>query len=71
MPFRNRGHDFLFALVLRQSLFDFGQRGFGPLQISLVYHHNVGHIEHDNLLQLQARPVIRIHYQNGLIQPFR
>src|SRR2546429_1290998 len=51
----------------RQSVFDFGQRGLGPFQISFVHHHDVGDIEHDNLLQLQARPVIGIHDQYGLI----
>ena len=70
MAFGNRGHDFLFALVLRQSVFDFGQRGLGPFQISFVHHHDVGDIEHDNLLQLQARPVIGIHDQYGLIDQF-
>ena len=70
MAFRNRGHDFLFSLVLRQSLFDFRQRRLSPLQIGFVHDDNVGDIEHDNLLQLQARAIIGIHHQYGLIHQF-
>ena len=70
MAFSDRGHDLLFSFVLRQSLFDFRQRRLGPLQIGFVHHDNVGDIEHDNLLQLQARPIIGIHYQYSLIHQF-
>ena len=62
MAFGDRGHDLLFSLVLRQSLLDFRQRRLGPLQIGFVHDDDVGDIEHDNLLQLQARSVIGVHY---------
>ena len=67
MAFCNCRHDLLFALVLRQSLLDLQQRGFCPLQIRFIHHHDVGYIEHHNFLQLQSGSVIGIHHQDGLI----
>ena len=40
---------------------------FAPVEIGLVHDHDVGHIEHHDLLQLQTRAVIRIHHQDRLI----
>ena len=52
---------------LLEALFDLGVRGARALKITLVHHHDVSQIEHDDLLQLQPAPVIRIHHQDGKI----
>ena len=67
MPFCNCVNELLIAPVLFQTLFDFGVRGAGALEIALVHDHDVGQIEHDDLLQLQPAAVIGIHHQHGKI----
>ncbi len=67
MPFCDRRNDLLIPFILRQALLDFGQCRFRALQIRFVHDHNIGHIEHDDFLQLQARAVIRIHDEHRLI----
>ena len=65
MPFCNRVDQLLVAAVLFQALFDLGMRRAGALEIAFVHHHNVGEIEHNDLLQLQPASVIRVHHENG------
>ncbi len=45
--------------VLLETLLDFRVRGARALEVALVHHHDVGEIEHDDLLQLQPAAVIR------------
>ena len=56
MAFRDRRHDFCFRLfcVNRCSISE--TRALRPLEIGFVHDDDVGDIEHDDLLQLQARP---------------
>jgi hypothetical protein len=67
MPFCDRINELLIASVLFETFFDFGVGGAGALEIALVHDHNVGEIEHDDLLQLQPAAIIGIHYEHGKI----
>ena len=67
MPFCDCVDQSLVAPVLFQALFDLGMRRAGALQIAFVHDHNVGEIEHDDLLQLQTAAIIGVHYQHGKI----
>ena len=67
MPFCHCVNQLLITPVLFQPLFDFRMRSPGALEVALVYHYDVGKIEHDDFLQLQPAAVIRIHYQHRLI----
>ena len=67
MPFCDGVDEPLRAPILFQTLFDLRVRGAGALEIALVHHHDVGEIEHDDLLQLQPAAIIGIHYKNGQI----
>ena len=67
MTFRYARDQLLGTPVLIETPFDFKNGGAGPCLIGLVHDHDVGEIEHDDLLQLQARAVIWIHNEHGLI----
>ena len=70
MPFRDRVNQPLIAAILFETLFDLRVRSARALKIALVHHDDVGQIEHDNLLKLEARAVIRIHHEHRLIDQF-
>ena len=67
MTFRDGVQQTLLPAILFEALFDFGVRGLRSLQIAFIHDHDVGQVEHDDLLQLQTAPVIRVHHQHRLI----
>jgi len=67
MTFRDRRDELLRTLVLRQAMLDLGDRRLGAVEIGFVHDHDVGYVQHHDLLQLQTRAVIRIHHEHGLI----
>ena len=67
MTFGNARDQLLGTLVLVEAPLDLENGGACTSLIGFVNHYNVGQVEHDDLLQLQARAVIRIHDQHGLI----
>ena len=67
MAFCDRVDEPLRPPVLLETLLDLGMRGARALQVALVHHHNVGEIEHHDLLQLQPAAVIGVHHQHRKI----
>ena len=55
------------AAVLLETLLDLENSRASTGLIGLVHHHDIGQIEHDDLLQLQSRTIIRIHDQHSHI----
>ncbi len=50
MPFRDRVNQPLIAAILLEALLDLRVGGARALEIALVHDHDVGQIEHDDLL---------------------
>src|SRR6266542_903037 len=67
MSFCNGVDQPLITPVLFQTLFDFGVRSAGALEIAFVYHHGISKIEHYDFLQLQSAAVVGVHHQNSRI----
>ena len=65
MPLCDGVNQLLPTTVLFQALFDFAVGGASALKIALVHYHDLGQIEHHDLLQLQPAAIIRIHHQHG------
>ena len=67
MPLGDRRQHALLPSVLFHAPPDLAHRGPRAVLITLIHDDDVREVEHDDFLQLQPRPVIRIHHQHRLI----
>src|ERR1700676_4624046 len=67
MPFGHARDQLLSAAVLLEELVRLEDGSTRTPLIGFVHNDDIGQVEHDDLLQLQSRAVIRIHDQYGKI----
>ena len=70
MPLCHRRQHPLPAPVLLHSPSDLAHRSPGAILIALVHDNNIRQVEHDNFLELQARTVVGVHNEHGLVDQF-